>query len=406
MRSLGLLGLTLCGARGGSGGEPPPSLASLNIAWDDNSLVELGYRVRWEPTAGGTTLSADLAVNTESFWIGALQWNTQYDIEVVAFNGDGESGAAGPVSLYTKPPAAPTDCEVVETTTTSATVSWTLPATEPVTGYKVYRSPAGVGTWAAAGTVAAGVNELLIAGLTAGNSYDFRVVGYNSNASEGQPDAETAPSNTDSLTLSSFTYLLVENFGGPNSDDQSNPGYDNTGVRASSGTVDAQYATSPAPLEGTHSLRPGTSSAWAEFPIAGNPRSFFCRAKPVTTTATTTMRLLSGGATVAIIEISGGQKLRPTHGTVVGSYTTDSFYVGPTWRLWFDYMPASGGADGVLKIAFSTDNTKPTSGAKFVQLTTGDATLEVDAWRVGGLGSNVIFDTLRAAATEIGSDPA
>lgn len=199
MPALGLSRLTLS-IRLKISGNPPAAPASLHITWDDSSEIEDGYRVRWEPTAGGTEIEAEIGVDEEEFVIGGLAWNTQYDVSVVAYNEEGESNVLGPVSIYTAPPLPPTACDATATGTTTATVGWTLPGTEPITGYRIYRSPAGAGTWTAVGTVAAGVNTYAATGLSAGTAYDFRVTGYNSNAAESQPDSETDPSNTDSIT--------------------------------------------------------------------------------------------------------------------------------------------------------------------------------------------------------------
>lgn len=195
MPALGLSALTLT-IRRRPIGAPPPPLATLQVEWTDASSIEDGFRLRWVPTAGGTELSADTAPNVETYTISNLAWNTQYDVEITAVNGVGESGVLGPVSLYTPPPAAPTVCTATATGATTATIGWTLPGTEPVTGYRIYRSPAGAGTWTAVGTVAAGVATYAATGLTASTAYDWRVTGYNSNAAASQPDSETEPSNT------------------------------------------------------------------------------------------------------------------------------------------------------------------------------------------------------------------
>jgi len=204
---------------------------------------------------------------------------------------------------------------------------------------------------------------------------------------------------------SGFTYLLQEDFEGSEVDSQGEVGYDNPSIVSSSTSNTPRYAISPAPLEGFYSFYPGASSRYIDIPISGNPRSFYCRARPVATTATATMQLMNGSTVLAIIEVASN-KLKPTHGTVAGSSTTDSFAVNFNWRLWIDYVPANSGSNGVLKIGFSSGDTKPTSGTKFVHLTNGDATLEVTKWRIGGLGSQVIFDKIRASASEIGDDPA
>lgn len=201
MPALGLTSLTLCVRRRASG-TPPPALATLQVEWEDNSAIEDGYRIRWEPSAGGAELQADTAANIESYTIAGLSWNTQYDVTITAVNGVGESDVLGPVALYTPPPTAPTSCTANATGATTATIGWTLPGTEPVTGYRVYRSPAGAGTWTAVGTVAVGTNTYAATGLTASTAYDFRVVAYNSNSGVSQPDSETAPSNTASCTTS------------------------------------------------------------------------------------------------------------------------------------------------------------------------------------------------------------
>jgi hypothetical protein len=209
---------------------------------------------------------------------------------------------------------------------------------------------------------------------------------------------------TNSSTQSGFSYLFTENLEGAFSDSQSNPGYDNAGAVASSTSIDAQYATSPAPLEGSYSLYPASFSRTVQFPISGNPRSFCQLVRPVTSTGATAYRFLNGSTTVAIVERTAGNKLIPWQGSVAGAATVDSFSTGTTWYLWCDYVPSTGG-NGVFRVGFSSTGTKPTSGNAWSQVTTGDATLEIDTWQVGGLGANVIHDRFRASASEIGSNP-
>ena len=200
MPTLGLhLAITVTRLRGGTP-PPPPVFAQLPITWTDNSSIEDGYRVKYEPTSGGIQLQIELAANSTAATIDGLLFNTQYDIEVVAYNEVGESLALGPVAIYTPPPAAPTVCTATATGSTTATIGWTAPGTAPVTGYRIYRSPHGAGTWTAAGVVAAGVNSFGDTGLTASTQYDWRVVAYNSNSGVSQPDSETDPSNTATAT--------------------------------------------------------------------------------------------------------------------------------------------------------------------------------------------------------------
>jgi len=359
-----------------AGGIPPatPIRTSLPITWTDNSAIEDGYRIRWDPTAGGTVLTVDLGANLQSYTIGGLLFNTQYDVEVAAFNGLGESLALGPIILYTKPPAAPTLCTATATGATTANVGWTLPGVEPITGYRVYRSPAGAGTWTAAGTVAAGVATLGVTGLIAATAYDFRVVAYNSNAGVSQPDSEQAPSNTatatttggaagidpDTLSNREATYLTPIS-GAVNNDDVNWPD-----------TFSSKNLTTGTPGDRPRYIT-GAVNGYAAIEVDGNeylqgsslgadnvPRTIFAVIKTVTGTLTQSILGSVGGAGSGDLQwrvLAAGtlQFLRQgvaEEGTSSSSIPNNTWcrvalrFDASTWKFWINGVAAGNGTWG------------------------------------------------------------
>ena len=170
----------------------PVSSSEIDLTWDDVPH-EAGFVINrsadngatWEQvgtTPAGTTAFADTA----------LPAATLYTYRVGAIAPDGKTTLTPPAAAQTAlvPPA---DVAAVATGTTAA-VTWD--AVAGAAAYTVQRSPTGAGTWTVAGTVAAPALALSDPGLSAGTTYDYRVVAADAagNTSTSTPaSATTAP---------------------------------------------------------------------------------------------------------------------------------------------------------------------------------------------------------------------
>lgn len=120
---------------------------------------------------------------------------------------EGNDGGSG------TPPSAPTNLSVTTVSPNELDLVWTDNATDE-TGYKIERSPAGVGSFQLIETTGANATSFSDTGLSAATGYVYRVYAYNasgnssySNESTGMTNAApTAPSNL-SLTVVSSTVI-------------------------------------------------------------------------------------------------------------------------------------------------------------------------------------------------------
>lgn len=182
----GLSGLSVIGGASGVS-------ASLVVSWIDNSAIEDGFRVEKSLDGVSYSTASTVAANVTTATLTGLAFNTQYYIRVYAFNGSGDSVALGPVQIYTDPPLAPSNLIATAASPSSIGLTWTLPATEPITGYRLYGRAVGGPSWAVLQDLAAGVSSATATGLIDSTQYEFYLTGYNENGA--QQDAETAGSN-------------------------------------------------------------------------------------------------------------------------------------------------------------------------------------------------------------------
>jgi len=174
------------------------------------------------------------------------------------------------------------------------------------------------------------------------------------------------------------------------------------------GTMNWDYTTSPAPLEGTQSLRvngggsqagsyktfSGLDTAYGYFifhPVAMSNFEYLLRVQ--TTGFGNCLQVRRGSGTWSII-----------HGTVESNASTMSD--GNTYHVWWDYTKGTG-ADGVANLYISATTTKP--GSPTVTITNGDGTSQAQQIVLGEAGgaptSNLIYDKIRVDDVTIGSNP-
>lgn len=202
-----------------------------------------------------------------------------------------------------------------------------------------------------------------------------------------------------------YNYFMREDFEAP--------GYENVWTQAGSGTINDQYNTPPAPLQGLYSLRiqlvadnRRTTNAFASdhstvygfgmvyFPNLPNDREVF--------------GLWNDGTLLLNIRvINATGSLNVDDGSTSAS-TVDGLSLNTLYYVWFRYTKGTG-ADAFYEVAFSTDTTKPTSGNKYKSLSVGVSTLNANRFVVGATAGvtsyQIITDKLRLSDTNIGSNP-
>ncbi|WP_428964907.1 fibronectin type III domain-containing protein [Micromonospora fluostatini] len=170
-------------------------VASATVTWAapaDNGSPITGYVIT--PVRDGVTqptVSVDASTTTRT--LTGLTTSAQYTFRVAAVNAYGTgtaSPASAPVVPYTVP-EAPTITSVTAGTT-SATVTWSAPATggSAITGYRL--TPYLAGTAQTPLALPATPTSRTVTGLTAGATYTFRVAAVNA-AGTGPDSAASAP---------------------------------------------------------------------------------------------------------------------------------------------------------------------------------------------------------------------
>lgn len=195
---------------------------------------------------------------------------------------------------------------------------------------------------------------------------------------------------------SAVSYAFTENFETPTT------GYDNTGWGTGS-SPNPTYATAPAPLQGTQSLRT-TGGAQINRSVSGSTLNIFFYIN-ITTWADfeNIVEILNGSfGTVFRVGTWTPNVLRITHG---GTQAVGTFAISAntTYYVWADYTKGTG-SDGVAHLYVSSTTTKP--GTADATITTGTATTDVASIYYGQNSTAVyIFDHIIQNPTSIGSNP-
>lgn len=89
----------------------------------------------------------------------------------------------------TTPPTAPDDLSATADSSTSVALSWTASTDDvALTGYNIYRSPAGAGSWARIGSTS-GAASYTDNTAAASTSYDYRVTAFDAAGNESDPSS-------------------------------------------------------------------------------------------------------------------------------------------------------------------------------------------------------------------------
>ena len=177
---------------------------SVTMAWaapSGGGAVD-EYRVQWGTVTNGVatyTLGDDTTSN-RSYNVTGLTANTQYAFRVRAENDEGESSWLGKLAttLVTANPPGPVRGVRVETTSSSATLTWNLPATGGApTSYDVRYGTGSDTTANPYEPETTTDREILLIGLSASTSYGYRIRAINADGRsgwvEGSFTTEAAP---------------------------------------------------------------------------------------------------------------------------------------------------------------------------------------------------------------------
>lgn len=169
----------------------PYLFSRLDLAWKDNASNETGFTIERKPAGGTYTTIATVGANKTKYSDTSAQSGVTYYYRVKA-NGVFDSGysneapgllqkiAVMPDINYLKLiPAAPTGLTALPVTGDPKAVklSWQASSSD-IDGYIVERK-AGSGDWEMSSTVGANKTNVVENGLSAGQSYSYRVVAYN-----------------------------------------------------------------------------------------------------------------------------------------------------------------------------------------------------------------------------------
>ncbi len=210
-----------------------------------------------------------------------------------------------------------------------------------------------------------------------------------------------------SLAIGS-TFDFVETFEGSSQDSQSVSGYDNTGWTSSSSLNDPNYATAPAPLEGSNSLYSSNGVRYIERSVAAADELWvYCRMVGTVESdfERNLITLLNADGSETLGKVSGRSdylEFYASNGSVSDMTSLDKWPAHDTeMHIWLHWKRSTGG-NGVTELWTSTDGTRPPSADRVIS--NGDATSQVEKVRFGFL-SLAIIDSIVIHSSEIGNSP-
>jgi hypothetical protein len=221
------------------------------------------------------------------------------------------------------------------------------------------------------------------------------------------------------LSSSSDTTVFVSRIGASGPDVTEN--FDGAGYQTSwtevTGNANEDYATAPAPLEGTQSLYMQTEAAQQEV-----RKSFTASDTVYVYMLFRSTTLPAGLRQQFAIKDGSGNTLMEAHlvpgppwqwevsdGVSVSSSGGATVSNGTTYHIWMEYT-RGGGANSVHKFCWSTDGVKPTAGTAFINFSNGTSTGQASRFEIGtwsaGVSGDYIVDKFRLSRTAaFGSNP-
>jgi hypothetical protein len=155
--------------------------ARIDLAWNDNSSNESGFRVERSTDGVNYTLIATTGPNVRTFSNTLLSAATLYYYRIVAFNAAGNAAPSNVASATTPQsvPAAPSNLVGTAVSSSQINLSWTDNSTNE-SGFTVQRSTNNGATWTTVATVGPNVRTFNNSGLVRNTQYRYRVAAFNS----------------------------------------------------------------------------------------------------------------------------------------------------------------------------------------------------------------------------------
>ena len=170
--------------------------AEANLAWDDKSSNEDGFKVERKTGASGTwSQIATVGANVTTFKNSGLTEATNYYYRVKAYNNIGDSPYSNELSVLTRP-AAPSHLVATVVNERKINLSWT-DNSNGETGFRVERKT-GTGGWSNLVTLAANVTSYSDTSVVETTTYTYRVFAFNDSG-------DSTPSNEETVTTPALT---------------------------------------------------------------------------------------------------------------------------------------------------------------------------------------------------------
>jgi titin len=174
----------------------------INLAWNDNSGDETGFKIERKITDGAYAEVATVEANVTSRSDTSLAGNTAYFYRVRAFNAGGHSVASNEASATTRPDPPPAPSSLTATVAGSSQINLTwLDNSDDEDGFKI-ESKSETGAYAEIATVGANVSNYSHLGLAAEATYFYRIRAFNTGGvSPYSNEASATPSDEANLAL-------------------------------------------------------------------------------------------------------------------------------------------------------------------------------------------------------------
>lgn len=195
------------------------STSQINLAWQDNSDNEEGFKIERKTGSTGTWAQITITDANATTQIDSdLAAGTAYYYRVRAYNvvGDSDySSTANATTSVAAAPEAPTNLTATATAEDQINLAWHDNSTTE-TGFKIERKTGSAGTWAQIATVGANTTSYANTGLTAGTAYYYQIRAYNdvgnsdySGSANATTTAIIAPTNLTATAASSSRINLT-----------------------------------------------------------------------------------------------------------------------------------------------------------------------------------------------------
>jgi titin len=158
----------------------------INLAWQDNSNNEDGFKIERKPNGGEFTEIASMAANVKNYQDNGLSQDIEYVYRVRAFNAGGNSGYSSEVTAITlpNPPKTPVNLKATPATNKRINLAW-VDSSKNEAGFKVERKKGAAGTYAQIASIGANVTSYADTTLLAATQYFYRVRAFNIGGNSG-----------------------------------------------------------------------------------------------------------------------------------------------------------------------------------------------------------------------------